>query len=199
MRGQIVLISRKQGPGGSRRLIGERDNRPIEAPPRREPFQPQGTTILALRQSKHHRAGAMNHLASEIVIGAPSNPAEPRFAAGRILTRHEANPRRKFSPRAEMATVVHRGDKRRCDHRTDAWQLRRAADRLRSSGKELMSCRSSLSSRRSRARSSSSMSAEELTREIGKVAAAIASCACARKRHAPWGKMTPYSPRSPRI
>ena len=47
--GRIVLLSREQGPGGSRRLIGERDNRPIEAPPRRELFQPQGTTILALR------------------------------------------------------------------------------------------------------------------------------------------------------
>jgi hypothetical protein len=55
------------------------------------------------------------------MIGAPSNPAEPRFAAGRILTRHEANPRRKFPPGAEMMAVVHRGDERRCDHRADAW------------------------------------------------------------------------------
>ena len=66
----------------------------------------------------------MNYLASEIMIGASSNPAEPRFAAGRILTRHEANPRRKFPPRAEMMAVVYRGDERRCDHRADAWQLR---------------------------------------------------------------------------
>jgi hypothetical protein len=63
----------------------------------------------------------MNHLTSEIMIGAPSNPAEPRFAAGRILTRHEANPRRKFPSGAEMMAVVHRGDERRCDHRADAW------------------------------------------------------------------------------
>jgi hypothetical protein len=95
---QIVLFTREHGPGDSCRLIGERDNRPIEASPRRDPFQPLGPAIVMFGQTKHDGAGAMNHLTPEIVIGAPANPAEPRFAAGRILTRHEANPRRKFSP-----------------------------------------------------------------------------------------------------
>jgi hypothetical protein len=122
--GQIVLLMREHGPGNPSRLIGERDNRPIEASPRREPLQPLGTAIVVLRQSKHDGAGAMNHLTSEIVIGAPAYSAEPRFASGRILTRHEANPRSKFPPGAEVMAVVNRGDKRCCDHGTHARQLR---------------------------------------------------------------------------
>ena len=122
--GQIVLLTREHGPGDPCRLIGERDNRPVEAAPRREPLQPLGTAIVVFGQSKHYGAGAMNHLTSEIMIGAPADPAEPRFAAGRILTRHEANPCGEFPSRAKMTTVVNRSDERCCDHRTDAWQLR---------------------------------------------------------------------------
>jgi hypothetical protein len=66
----------------------------------------------------------MNHLAAEIMIGAPAYSAEPRFASNRILARHKANPRRKFSPRAKMMTVVDRCDERRRDYRADARQLR---------------------------------------------------------------------------
>ena len=133
--GHIVLLTREQSPRDPRRLIGECDDRPIEASPRREPFQPLGTAIVVLRQIETYRAGTMDHLASEVVIGAPADPAEPRFAAGRVLARHESNPRRKFPAGAKMTAVIDRGDDRRCDHGTDARQLRRAADRLRSSGK----------------------------------------------------------------
>src|ERR1700746_3058235 len=60
--GHIVLFSREQGPSDSRRFICERDNRPIEASPRREPLQPLGTAIVMFRQSKDYRAGAVDHL-----------------------------------------------------------------------------------------------------------------------------------------
>ena len=96
--GQIVLLTCEHDPGDPCRLIGERDDRPIKAAPRRELFQPLGTAILVLRQSKHDGAGAMNHLTPEVVIGPPAYSSEPRLATGRILTRHEANPRRKFPP-----------------------------------------------------------------------------------------------------
>src|ERR1700691_1286861 len=75
-------------------------------------------------QTKHAGAVAMNHLTPEIVMGAPANPAEPRFAAGRILTRHKANPCRKLPSRAKMVTVVNRSDERWGDHGPDARQLR---------------------------------------------------------------------------
>ena len=138
---QIVLLPREHGPGDSRRLIGERDNRPIEAPPRREPFQPLGAMIVALRQSKHNCAGAMDHLTSEIVIGSSSNPAEPGFSTCRVLAGHEANPCRKLSSRAKMATVVNRCNERGCDHGTDARQLRQAPAGFVRPAKT-MSCRS---------------------------------------------------------
>jgi hypothetical protein len=122
--GQIVLLTREHSPGDSRRLIGERDDRPIEASPRREPFQPLRPAIVVFDQTKHDGAGAMNHLAPEIMIGAPANPAEPRFAAGRILTRYEADPCCEFPSRAKMVTVVNRSDERCGDHGPDARQLR---------------------------------------------------------------------------
>jgi transposase len=49
----ITLISSKQCPGDPCRLVGERDNRSIEAAPRRKPFQPFGTAIIVLRQPYH--------------------------------------------------------------------------------------------------------------------------------------------------
>ena len=44
--GQIVLLTREHGPGDPRRLIGECDDRPVEASPRRELLQPLGTAIV---------------------------------------------------------------------------------------------------------------------------------------------------------
>jgi hypothetical protein len=107
--GHIVHFSREQGPGEPRRFIGERDNRSIEASPRRKPLQPLGTTVVVLRQSKHHRAGAVDHLSPEIMIGASANAAEPGFPASRILTRHQADPCREFPPRAKMTSRRWRG------------------------------------------------------------------------------------------
>ena len=122
--GQIVLLTGEHGPGNPCRLIGERDNRAIEPSPRREPLQPLRAAVVMLRQSKHDGTSAMNHLTPEVVIGAPANPAEPRLATGRILTRHEADPRRKFPPRSKMTPVGDRCDERRRDYRTDARQFR---------------------------------------------------------------------------
>ena len=99
--GQIVLLTGEHGPGNPCRLIGERDNRAIEPSPRREPLQPLRAAVVMLRQSKHDGTSAMNYLTPEVVIGAPANPAEPRLATGRILTRHEADPRRKFPAQIE--------------------------------------------------------------------------------------------------
>jgi hypothetical protein len=48
----------------------------------------------------------MNHLASEIVVGASADPAEPRLASGRVLTRHKTNPRRKFPSRNDDAIII---------------------------------------------------------------------------------------------
>lgn len=93
MQGHIILLTRQYGPGDPRRLVSERHDRPIKASPRRKRFQPLGTMIVVFRQSKHDGAGAMDHLTSEIVIGASAYSAEARFASRRILTGHEANPR----------------------------------------------------------------------------------------------------------
>ena len=67
-----------------RGIYGERDNRPIEASPCREPLQPLGAAILVLRPSKHDGASAVNHLTSEIMIGASAYSSEPRFALSLI-------------------------------------------------------------------------------------------------------------------
>src|SRR5271157_4238482 len=58
------------------------------------------------------------------MIGAPADSAEPRFAAGRILTRHETNPCCEFPSGAKVTTVVNRSDERCCNHGPHAWQLR---------------------------------------------------------------------------
>jgi hypothetical protein len=89
-----------------------------------------GTAIVMLRHSKHDRAGAVDHLPPEIMIGESANAAEPGFPAGRILTRHQADPCRQFSPGAKMAAIINCGDERRCDHRPNAWQLGEPAARV---------------------------------------------------------------------
>ncbi len=79
------------------------------------------------RQSKHHRAGAVDHLPSEIMIGAPANAAEPGFAAGCILPRHKADPCCKLSAGPEMPAIINCGDERCRDHRANARQFRESA------------------------------------------------------------------------
>src|SRR5580704_3984620 len=126
----------------------------------------------------------MDHLTSEIVIGSSSNPAEPGFSACRVLEGHEANPCRKLSSRVKMATVVNRCNDRSCDHGTDARQLRQApAGFVRpAKGQEL-----SVQFVEPEIESTELIEhvGEELPREIRKLRGRMASCACARKRHAP--------------
>ena len=78
------------------------------------------------RQSKHHRARAVDHLPPEIMIGASANTAEPGLSAGRVLTGHKAYPCREFPPRPKMAAIVNCGHERRCDHGPDPRQFREA-------------------------------------------------------------------------
>jgi hypothetical protein len=116
--GQIVLLTREHSPGDPRRLIGERDDRPIEASPRREPFQPLGPAIIVLGQTKHDGAGAMNHLAPEVVIGAAQGQSMPQAPV-----QSENDDRRQLQRRALLRSRVRRR------------VASRAAYRLRSSGK----------------------------------------------------------------
>ena len=122
-RGHIILISREQCPGDPCRLVGERDNRSIEAAPRRKPFQPFGTAIVVLGQPHDHGTSTVDHLPPKVMIGAPANAPEAGFASGRVLTRHQAYPCRKLPARAEMLAIINRGDERCRDHRTNARQF----------------------------------------------------------------------------
>jgi hypothetical protein len=66
----------------------------------------------------------VDHLPPQIVIGAPASVAEPGVCRRSYIgTRHKADPCRELPARPKMASVVNRGDERRCDHWPNALQL----------------------------------------------------------------------------
>lgn len=75
-----------------------------------------------IRQPADHGARAVDHLAPEIMISSPANASEPRFAAGGILSRYQADPGGELAPRSEMTAVVDGCDQRGGDDRADARQ-----------------------------------------------------------------------------
>src|SRR4051794_5682016 len=76
-----------------------------------------------LGRSTDDSARAVDQLASEVVVGASSDAAEPWLAAGRILSRHQPDPRRHLTARAKLSAIVDGRDDRRGDDWTDARQL----------------------------------------------------------------------------
>jgi hypothetical protein len=56
------------------------------------------------------------------MVGTPPDPAELRFAACRVLPRHQADPRRQFTAGAEAASIVDRGYESGSDDRPDTGQ-----------------------------------------------------------------------------
>ena len=66
----------------------------------------------------------MDHLSSQVVVGAPADPSEPRLAAGRVLPWHQPDPGGKFPSGAKVAAIGDAGDQRGRDDGTNAWQRR---------------------------------------------------------------------------
>src|SRR5215467_11900811 len=77
-----------------------------------------------LAQPADDGACAMDQLAPEVVVGAPSDAAEPWLAASRILSRHQSDPRCHLAARTKLSAIVDGGDDGRGDDRADAGQPR---------------------------------------------------------------------------
>src|SRR5215472_362580 len=77
-----------------------------------------------LGQPADDGARAVDQLAPEVVVGAPSDATEPWFAASRILSRHQPDPCCHLTARPKLSAIVDGGDDGRGDDRADAGQLR---------------------------------------------------------------------------
>src|SRR5215216_5053721 len=61
-------------------------------PPSCHRLHPLGTRIRPSPGLAHDGSCAVHDLPTHIVVSSPTDPAEPRFATGRILARHQADP-----------------------------------------------------------------------------------------------------------
>src|SRR5215469_2741390 len=77
-----------------------------------------------LGQPADDGACAVDQLAPEVVVGAPSDATEPWLAASRILSRHQPDPRCHLTARTKLSAVADGSDDCSGDDRTDAGQLR---------------------------------------------------------------------------
>src|SRR5277367_5815306 len=66
------------------------------------------------------RAGAHDQELAQVAIAHLGDPPEPRFAAGRVLTRRQAKEGGELAPAGEGAGVLDRGHDRRGGDRADA-------------------------------------------------------------------------------
>jgi hypothetical protein len=62
----------------------------------------------------------MDQLTPEVVVGTTPDAAEPRLAAGRILSRHQADPGSHLAAGANLPALVYSRDDRRRDNGPDA-------------------------------------------------------------------------------
>ena len=87
------------------------------------------------------------------------------------------------------------GDERRCDHRADAWHLREPP----ASFMQIIKLSIKLLEPEIEAAKLVEHAVEKRTGKIRQFGIRDGSWTCAKKRPAPCGRITPYSPRSPRI
>src|SRR6202142_1573295 len=66
------------------------------------------------------RAGAHHQKLAQVAVAHLGDPPEPRFAAGRVLTRRQAEEGGELTPAGEGAGILDRGRDRRCGDRADA-------------------------------------------------------------------------------
>src|SRR5947199_1727256 len=96
---------------------------------RRSPIT-HGSALVAFDRSRFARP--IDEQPAQITVAALGDAAQPGFPAGRILPRHQAQPGRKLTARAEYTGVGYRRRNRRGDDRPNARNARQPlTDRVR--------------------------------------------------------------------
>jgi len=127
-----LCISRPDhdGPGHPRNLVGERHGRHLGWPTFHqscEPRPPLGSVLARVADDGHC---ADDKQPPQISIALLGDAAEPVFAAGGVLLRHQPDPDRKTAPRREAIPVADLGNQCGGADRADAWDLRQPPARL---------------------------------------------------------------------
>src|SRR5258706_10170718 len=91
-------------PGDPRHLVGQRDRDNLERSPSEKLSEP-GILLRLLARTPQDRMGSDNKNAPEILVALFRDRPELLFAAGRILPRHDPDPRRKITTRPECLRV----------------------------------------------------------------------------------------------
>src|SRR5271165_3366037 len=108
----------------ARDLVGERHRGQLElvfgglALEHRARPQAQGV-VMAFAMAER-RAGAHHQKLAQVAVAHLGDAPEPRFAAGRVLARRQAEEGGELAPAGEDAGVLDRGHNRRCGDRADA-------------------------------------------------------------------------------
>src|SRR5262252_8250780 len=106
LRSPVGLAGHHYGPSDAGHLVGQRDGRHLLRLARQQASQPWRGTVL-LDGLLDHRRGAEYDQPAKPLVALAADLAEPLFAAGRVLARRDANPRRKMPGRAEHRRIGH--------------------------------------------------------------------------------------------
>ena len=94
----------QQRPGDPCHLVGQRDRDDLERSPSEKLSEP-GIFLRLLARTSQDRMGSDNQNTPEILVALFRDRPELRFAAGRILPRHDPDPGRKITTRPECLRV----------------------------------------------------------------------------------------------
>ena len=119
---------REHRSGGSRDLVGQRDDRHVVRPPPRGALDADAL-LLDVDQ---RRPRAMDQQPSQIDITAFTDVAELQMAAGTSLTGHEPEKSCEFAARLESPWITHRGDQYRRGEQADTRDVGNRAGALAS-------------------------------------------------------------------
>src|SRR5262249_28479179 len=91
----IFTAAGQHGPGDAGQFVGDRHYDLVPRSTLTQPVHPLSKSCSVVLDTKEHCAGTMDQHATEIDVAALADTEQLLFAPGRVLSRHDPNPRRK--------------------------------------------------------------------------------------------------------
>src|SRR5262245_3637751 len=113
------LAAHHHDPGHARDFVSKGNGSDLDRPTVHQTSEPEPLRAVLTRISDdRHRAG--NEQPAQVSIALLRDPAESFFATGRVLSRHQADPRRETAARREHLPISYLGHQRGGDNRANA-------------------------------------------------------------------------------
>ena len=116
----IIFAAGQHGPGYARQFVGDCDHYFVTWCPLGKPVHPLPETSGVILDAKQYGPSTVDQHATQIGVASLADAIQLCVAAGRVLSRYEAEPGCELSPLVECGSVADRGDRCRRNQRPPA-------------------------------------------------------------------------------